>query len=83
MSEASTVTEKDVAYVSELANLAPDVLADVTDALLLVRLRWTQRADIGRDLPQHLFVVAAQDQVRQLVHLGFDARRQAIGRGSL
>src|SRR5215471_9462170 len=39
-----------------LAFLAEDVLARVFDALALVRLRRSERADLGRDLPDLLLV---------------------------
>src|SRR4051812_1234803 len=41
---------------ARLARLAADHLALVLDALALVRLRRTERPDLGRDLPHHFLV---------------------------
>ena len=59
-----------------LADLLLQYFAHIADALVLIRIRLAQRADIRRHLAQHLLVVAGQDQMRLLVDLQIDALGQ-------
>src|SRR5947209_2220141 len=44
-----------------LADLFAQLFAGIPDALVLVRIGWSQRADIGCHLSDHLLVVAGED----------------------
>src|SRR5690348_8194953 len=59
-----------------LAGLAPHALADVPDALALVRLGLAELADVGGDLADELLVEATHDDARRLRHL----ERNTFGR---
>src|SRR4030095_15156501 len=64
---------------SRLADLAPDALVDVADALALVRLRRPQRAEVGRELPDP----AAVDALDPDDHVAVDGDRETFGHGEL
>src|SRR5919112_447704 len=58
---------------SRLAGLAADLLADVANALPLVRLWWPHRSELGRDLAYQLFVRPFDLDHGVVVHRDLDA----------